>query len=95
MSLTRSIGILIRECRAEIRKAARMPSFAFPTLVLPVAFYALFGLALARGEDVPRYMLATFGVCTGQPGFNALADFNASGCVDLSDLAALLANFGM
>ncbi len=40
-------------------------------------------------------MLATFGVCTGQPGFNALADFNASGCVDLSDLAALLANFGM
>jgi subtilisin family serine protease len=39
-------------------------------------------------------LLATFGVCSGEPGFNAAADFDTSGCIDLGDLAALLAHFG-
>jgi len=39
-------------------------------------------------------LLVTFGACDGDGSFNAAADFDASGCVDLSDLAVLLANFG-
>ena len=40
-------------------------------------------------------LLATYGLCEGDPGFNAAADFDASGCVTLSDLGALLANYGV
>jgi hypothetical protein len=39
-------------------------------------------------------LLASYGTCTGNPGFNAGADFNASGCIELADLATLLANYG-
>lgn len=39
-------------------------------------------------------LLASFGLCDGDPGFNPAADIDANGCVDLADLAALLANFG-
>ncbi|MFQ5806481.1 MAG: hypothetical protein ACE5I3_08530 [Phycisphaerae bacterium] len=35
-----------------------------------------------------------YGMCEGDPGFDPNADFNADGCVDLSDLAALLSNCG-
>ncbi|MBI5865932.1 MAG: S8 family serine peptidase [Planctomycetes bacterium] len=40
-------------------------------------------------------LLSAFGTCTGDAGFNAAADFDASGCIELSDLSALLAQFGM
>jgi len=39
-------------------------------------------------------LLAAFGQCTGDGGFNPAADFDGSGCVELGDLAVLLANFG-
>jgi subtilisin-like proprotein convertase family protein len=39
-------------------------------------------------------LLITFGLCEGQPGFNAAADFDDSTCVDLTDLASLLTVFG-
>ena len=39
-------------------------------------------------------LLASYGACEGDPGFNPAADIDQSGCVDLSDLAALLANYG-
>lgn len=39
-------------------------------------------------------LLASFGLCSGDSGFNAAADFDNSGCIGLSDLATLLANFG-
>lgn len=55
-------AILGREFRAEILKASRMPEFAIPTIVLPVAFFALFGLALAKGSSVAPYLLATYGI---------------------------------
>jgi len=51
------------ECRTEILKAWRMPSFALPTLVFPLVFYTMFGVVLG-GADVGRasYMLATYGI---------------------------------
>ncbi|MFN0137624.1 MAG: hypothetical protein ACKVS9_16085 [Phycisphaerae bacterium] len=45
-------------------------------------------------SDLAR-MLATFGLCTGQPGYFRPADLTDNGCVELGDLAILLANFGL
>ncbi|MCA9244771.1 MAG: hypothetical protein KDA32_12485 [Phycisphaerales bacterium] len=39
-------------------------------------------------------LLASFGLSSGDPGYNADTDFDSSGTVDLSDLAALLSKFG-
>ena len=63
MSAVAPLPLLLRECTAEVTRAWRQPSFAVPTLVLPLAFYALFGIALARpGEGNAGYLLATYGV---------------------------------
>jgi len=58
-----TLGILNAECRTEMLKAWRMPSFAIPTLVFPLVFYAMFGVVLG-GANVDRatYMLATYGI---------------------------------
>jgi len=56
-------GVYIREASAEVTKAARMPQFAIPTIVLPPAFYALFALGMGRGDvEMATHTLATFGV---------------------------------
>ncbi len=39
-------------------------------------------------------LLAVYGTCSGDAGYNPAADFDNNGCVDLSDLAILLNNFG-
>jgi hypothetical protein len=39
-------------------------------------------------------LLSAFGAATGDPEFNAAADFDANGSIDLSDLATLLSAFG-
>jgi uncharacterized membrane protein len=39
-------------------------------------------------------LLSAFGSCSGDPGYNAGADFDASGCIELPDLSQLLANYG-
>jgi hypothetical protein len=39
-------------------------------------------------------LLATYGTCAGDPGYNPAADLDGSGCIDLSDLATLLSNYG-
>lgn len=57
-----SLAILGREFSAEIVKSRRMPEFAIPTLVLPVVFYGLFGIMLARDATAAPYLLATFGI---------------------------------
>jgi len=44
-------------------------------------------------EDLAR-LLASFGLCSGDPGFDPPADIDAGGCVDLADLSLLLAAFG-
>ena len=38
--------------------------------------------------------LSSFGICAGQPGFNAAADFDGSGCVDIADMGCFLGRFG-
>ncbi len=55
-------AILAREVGAEIKKSARMPAFALPTVLMPVVFYGLFGIMLAKGDNAATYLLATFGV---------------------------------
>jgi hypothetical protein len=40
------------------------------------------------------FLLATYGLCDGDPGYNDNADFNDDGCITLSDLSALLGNYG-
>ena len=40
-------------------------------------------------------LLASFGLCAGTGGYNALADGDDSGCVDLTDLTKLLSKFGV
>ncbi len=39
-------------------------------------------------------LLAAYGTCEGDPGYNPDADLDDSGWVDLVDLATLLANYG-
>ena len=56
-------GIYSREAWAEIKKSWRQPQFVLPSIALPIAFYSLFGIALARdGADSGTYLLATYGV---------------------------------
>jgi len=40
-------------------------------------------------------LLATYGLCDGDAGYDPAADFDADDCVTLADLAALLANYGV
>ena len=40
-------------------------------------------------------LLGIYGLCDGQPGYDAAADYDASGCIDLPDLWTLLANYGV
>ena len=57
------IALYRREVRAEILRAWRTPAYVVPTLALPVAFYALFGILLSQpGSGVAARTLATFGV---------------------------------
>lgn len=54
---------LVIEAGAEVLKALRAPEFVIPTLVLPVAFYCLFGIILPMGGgNNASYLLATYGV---------------------------------
>ncbi len=58
-----SLNAFFNECGAEILKAVRAPEYILPTLILPVAFYALFVFAIPNsGTDSARYLLATYGV---------------------------------
>lgn len=63
MAPVSQLRILKAECRTELLKAWRMPSFAIPTLVFPLVFYSMFGVVLG-GADVARatYTLATYGI---------------------------------
>ena len=57
-----ALNTLRLETGAEILKALRAPEFVLPTLLFPVAFYALFGVVLAGGSNNASYLLATYGV---------------------------------
>lgn len=60
--MNQALRAYVNEAGAEILKALRAPEFIIPTLALPVAFYALFGIAMSGGGNQALYMLATYGV---------------------------------
>jgi ABC-2 type transport system permease protein len=57
--------IYVLEARYELLKQIRLPAYAVPTLVFPLVFYLLFGVALRHGPagpfDLSTYLLATYG----------------------------------
>lgn len=62
----RSLGrIYALEALYELLKVARMPAYLVPMFAFPLAFYLLFGVVMAertaRGFDIARYLLATYG----------------------------------
>jgi ABC-2 type transport system permease protein len=63
-SLARTVEIYGREARAQIVSSFRTPQFLIPSVALPVMFYALFGVALARNQPphMAQWLLATYAV---------------------------------
>lgn len=53
---------LLNETGADLRHSLRAPEFLLPTLILPGAFYLLFGITFGRGGQTAIYLLATYGV---------------------------------
>lgn len=88
-------GVFWRETKAEIKKAARMPMFAIPTILLPVGFYTLFAVGMGRGDpSIVTQMLATFGVYAAMGpalfGFGAnVASERESGQLELKRLSPM------
>ena len=53
----------VLEAKYEFLRLLRTPIFALPTLLFPVMFYLLFGVAMNRsGGGAAQYLLATYGV---------------------------------
>ena len=50
------------EAKYEFLRLLRTPMFSLPTLLFPLMFYLLFGVAMNRGGDAAQYLLATYGV---------------------------------
>lgn len=50
------------EAKYEFLRLLRTPIFALPTLLFPLMFYLLFGVAMNRGGGGAQYLLATYGV---------------------------------
>lgn len=62
-TLARTLAIYGREARAQIVSTLRLPQFLLPSTALPVAFYAMFGVAFAHGHrEVSHWLLATYAV---------------------------------
>jgi ABC-2 type transport system permease protein len=58
-----ALQVYFREARAELVRAWRTPAFALPTLLMPLAFYCLFGLLFAGSNaDTARDLLAGYGI---------------------------------
>jgi ABC-2 type transport system permease protein len=81
---------LVRETRADLLKLFRTPSFIIPTVMMPVAFYTLFGLGMKSmaGGHGAIYLLATYVIFGSMaPGLfgigTALAMERASGWFDM------------
>ena len=63
MNAPHQIVVYGREARAQILTTLRTPQFVVPSVLLPVMFYAMFGVAFAHGHrEVTRWLLATYAV---------------------------------
>ncbi|HEY2738996.1 MAG TPA: ABC transporter permease [Thermoanaerobaculia bacterium] len=63
---SRSLGrIYTLEAKYELLKLLRLPAYLVPTMIFPLAFYLLFGVALRHGSggtfDLATYLVATYG----------------------------------
>ena len=62
LTLAHRACIYVLEARAQFLTAARTPGFAISTLVFPLMFYVLFGVAMPFSPMMSTYLLATYGV---------------------------------
>ena len=60
--MARPANPYLSEISTEVKKLIRAPEFIAPTLILPVVFYSLFGIALPGASQNAPYLLATYGV---------------------------------
>lgn len=87
--------LYVIESLAEIRKSWRLPQFILPTVLLPVAFYGLFAIAMSDGDiSTAAYALATFGVFAAIGpslfGFGVgVADERAANLIELKRVSPL------
>lgn len=77
------LRIYLLEAKYEFLRLLRTPMFALPTLLFPLMFYLLFGVAMNGGGAGAQYLLATFGVF-GVMGA-ALFGFGVTVAMDRSD----------
>jgi ABC-2 type transport system permease protein len=88
-------SVYIRESQMDLLRAWRTPGSMVPTLILPLAFYSLFGVVLApAGSSQGVYMLATYGVFASLApclfGFGAgIANDRDSGILGLKQASPL------
>jgi hypothetical protein len=63
-AFARTAALYGREARAQIVSSFRTPQFLIPSVALPVMFYALFGVALAKHQapHMAQWLLATYSV---------------------------------
>lgn len=58
-----TLTVYLREARLQILAALRTPQFLIPSVALPIAFYALFGVGLAKGNrEMSQWLLATYAI---------------------------------
>jgi ABC-2 type transport system permease protein len=60
----RIVGAYLEEARSECLRYLRAPGFMLPVMLFPAMFYLLFGVLMAKSNDVDaaRYLLAGYGV---------------------------------
>jgi ABC-2 type transport system permease protein len=60
----RVVSMYLAEIKYELIKTARLPAYIVPTILFPVMFYILFGLAMGSkttGNEAATYLIATYG----------------------------------
>ena len=63
MNASHQFAVYGREARAQILTTLRTPQFLVPSALLPVMFYAMFGVAFAHGHrEVTQWLLATYAI---------------------------------
>ena len=63
MNASHTLAVYGREARAQVLTTLRTPQFLVPSVILPVMFYAMFGVVLAHGRrEVSQALLATYAI---------------------------------
>ena len=63
MNASHQLAVYGREARAQILTTLRTPQFLIPSVLLPVIFYAMFGVGFAHGHhEVTQWLLATYAI---------------------------------